>query len=247
MAVIMSKQLVVPEGPVKGVAGSDLEIGSSVFLNVGGTLKEFIIVHQGNPDTSLYDASCDGTWLMMKDLYNTGRWSTDFSGNNDYSASIHHSYLNGDFLALLDDDVQSAIQQAIIPYTVVSGSGGNYTINSGSNGLSAKVFLLTAYEVGITAGTSGLTQYIAIDGACLDYYDGSEDADRIAYLDGTATAWALRAPFTQGTYQAWYVSAAGGTIRYGADSDSYYGIRPALIMPSNAKFNPDTMEFLGVA
>ena len=45
-------------------------VGSIVKLTVGGTLRNFIIVHQGKP-SSLYDASCDGTWLLRKDILET--------------------------------------------------------------------------------------------------------------------------------------------------------------------------------
>ena len=47
---------------------STLAVGSSVYLNVGGVRKEFLVVHQGKP-SSLYDSSCNGTWLLMKDIY----------------------------------------------------------------------------------------------------------------------------------------------------------------------------------
>lgn len=44
-------------------------VGSTVKIKVNGTVKDFIIVHQGIPDAGIYDASCNGTWLMMKDIY----------------------------------------------------------------------------------------------------------------------------------------------------------------------------------
>ncbi len=39
-------------------------IGSKVKLNFGGSPRDFIVVHQGKP-SSLYDDSCNGTWLLM--------------------------------------------------------------------------------------------------------------------------------------------------------------------------------------
>ena len=48
-------------------------VGSTVKLKVNGTAKEFIVVHQGKP-SSLYDNSCDGTWLLMKDIYENRQW-----------------------------------------------------------------------------------------------------------------------------------------------------------------------------
>ena len=48
-------------------------VGSIVKLKVDGTLRDFIVVHQGKP-SSLYDASCDGTWLLLKDCLEQKRW-----------------------------------------------------------------------------------------------------------------------------------------------------------------------------
>lgn len=53
-------------------------VGSIVKLKVGGTLTDFIVVHQGRPSTSLYDASCDGTWLLMKDCYEQKQWHKSY-------------------------------------------------------------------------------------------------------------------------------------------------------------------------
>ena len=44
-------------------------VGSIVKIKVNGASKDFIVVQQGNPNTGTYDASCDGTWLLMKDIY----------------------------------------------------------------------------------------------------------------------------------------------------------------------------------
>ena len=42
-------------------------VGSIVKIKVNGASKDFIVVQQGNPNTSTYDSSCAGTWLLMKD------------------------------------------------------------------------------------------------------------------------------------------------------------------------------------
>ena len=44
-----------------GKPASDYTVGESVFLNVNGVSTEFFVVHQGNPDASIYDTSCNGT------------------------------------------------------------------------------------------------------------------------------------------------------------------------------------------
>ena len=74
---------------------SDLEIGQIIKLNVNGAPWEWLVVHQGLP-SSLYDASCDGTWLLLKDIYENRQWNSRDS--NVLETSTVQSYLNGDFL-----------------------------------------------------------------------------------------------------------------------------------------------------
>lgn len=212
------------------VALSTKAVGSTVKLNVNGAAKEFIVVHQGKP-SSLYDDSCNGTWLLMKDIYEKRQWHS--SNSNSYKASTIHTYLNGTFLNLFDADIKAQIKTVKIPY--VNGTGSS-AVASGSSGLSAQIFLLSGYEVGWTQSTSS---YFPIDGACLSYFSGTAttDSKRIGYLDGTATYWWLRSPGTNGTGGACFVLTNG---YYGDDYCSgSYGIRPALVLPSTLLVSDD--------
>lgn len=208
-------------------------VGSTVKLKVNGTAKEFIVVHQGKP-SSLYDDSCNGTWLLMKDIYENRVWQ---SGNiNKYESSDIHTYLNNTFLNLFESNIRDAIKQVKIPYRKNGGSGG--TDQSGANGLSAKIFLLSGYEVGWT--TSDYS-YFPVDGAKLSYFESgtgtSANNKRIANLNGSAALWWLRSPYTGFTYYVWYVLSSG-SCNYGHASGSY-GIRPALILPSTLLVSDD--------
>ena len=209
---------------------SALSVGSTVKLNVNGTAKEFLVVHQGLP-SSLYDSSCNGTWLLMKDIYEKRVWD---SSNNDYKNSDIHAYLNGTFLGLFDSDIQSAIKQVKLPYQNGTGSGGS--IASGSNGLSTKVFLLGGYEVGWTTANGS---YFPVDGACLSYFSGTSvtDSKRIAYYGGSAAFWWLRSPHTDNTSYVWYVYTNG----VWSDNFCYnsYGVRPALVLDSSLSVSDD--------
>lgn len=201
-----------------------LAVGSSVYLNVGGVRKEFLVVHQGLP-SSMYDASCNGTWLLMKDIYENRKWHS--SNVNKYETSDINTYLNGPFFNLFDSNIKDAIKQVKIPYRKNGGSDG--TDQSGANGLPCKVFLLSGPEAGL-AGAS----YIPNDGTKLDYFNANTkiDSKRIAYLSGTATAWWLRSP---STYSANYVLVVNSQGGY---NDTYAsnacGIRPALVLSSDA-------------
>lgn len=210
-----------------GTPISDLAVGSTVKIVVNGTLRDFLIVHQGLP-SSMYDESCNGTWLLMKDIYENRVWQ---SGNIDkYESSDIHAYLNSTFLNLFDSNIKDAIKQVKIPYRNNGGSGG--TNQSGANGLSCKIFLLSGYEVGWTSSDN---QYFPQDGAKLSYFESgtgtSANNKRIAKLNGSATGWWLRSPYTSSTSFVWYVYSVGD---YNGNSASVsYGIRPALVLPSN--------------
>lgn len=225
--------------PSAGILGSTLAVGSSVYLMENEASAEYMVVHQGIPST-LYDESCNGMWLMRKDLYESRAWHS--SNVNDYSNSTIHSYLNSGFFNLFGVTEQSAIKQVKIPYVNGTGSGGS--VASGSSGLSAKIFLLCGYELGWTQSNNS---YFPIDGACLSYFSGlsSADSKRIGYLNGASCAWWLRSAMTRSTTEAWTSDGSGSFS--GLSCSFSYGIRPALILPSTAKFDENTLLLKGVA
>ena len=228
------------KAPSAGVLASSLAVGSTVKLMEGGTAVEYLVVNQGIPsNSSLYDASCDGTWLLRKDIHSERQWNT--SDANIYETSTINTWLNGDFFNSLGTTEQAVVKQVKIPYRR-GGSGGSD--QSGANGLSCKVFLLGGYEVGWTTSNN---QYFPHDGAKLDYFTASSDGDskRIAKLNGSATGWWLRSPYTGDTGIVCFVGG-NGSYYFGNASISR-GIRPAVILPSNALFDETTMLLKGVA
>ena len=235
--VIMSGIVPTLKAPSTGILASTLPVGSTVKLMENGAAVEYLVVNQGIPEnSSLYDASCDGTWLLRKDIHSERQWNS--SNVNEYESSAINTWLNGDFFNSLGSVEQAAIKQVKIPYRAGGGSGG--TDQSGANGLSCKVFLLSGYEVGFMTSDSS---YIPVDGAKLDYFDASS-SKRIAYLNGLETIWWLRSPRTDGTRRAWCVQTGG--IPGGGDTSGSAGIRPALVLPSNAPFDETTMILKGV-
>lgn len=210
---------------------SSKAIGSTIKLKVNGSAKDFIVVHQGKP-SSVYDDSCNGTWLLMKDIYENRQWHS--SNTNDSANSTIHSYLNSTFLNLFESNIKNAIKQVKLPYR--KGSGTSTTVTSGSNGLSAKIFLLSATE------TSFSFSYMPSgEGAELAYFkgcaDNSADSKRVAYLNGSATVWWLRSPDCNFFNGALGVNSNGDWSSYYCSSS--YGIRPALILPSTLLVSDD--------
>ena len=213
------------------VALSSKAIGSTIKLKVNGSAKDFIVVHQGKP-SSVYDDSCSGTWLLMKDIYENRQWHS--SDTNDYANSTIHSYLNSTFLAMLDSNIQKAIKQVKLPYR--KGSGTSTTVTSGSNGLPAKIFLLSATEMSFN-----FSYMPSGEGAELAYFkgcaDNSSDSKRVAYLNGSTAYWWLRSPYCYYFHSALYVYSNGDW--YGDSCSNSYGIRPALILPSTLLVSDD--------
>lgn len=211
---------------------SSKAIGSTIKLKVNGSAKDFIVVHQGKP-SSVYDDSCNGTWLLMKDIYENRQWHS--SNTNDYANSTIHSYLNSTFLNLFESNIKNAIKQVKLPYR--KGSGTSTTVTSGSNGLSAKIFLLSATETSFN-----FSSYMPSgEGAELAYFkgcaDNSSDSKRVAYLNGSATGWWHRSPYCGHFLSALYVGSSGDWGFNGCSSSC--GVRPALILPSTLLVSDD--------
>lgn len=206
-------------------------VGSIVKIKVNGAAKDFIIVHQGKP-SSVYDDSCNGTWLLMKDIYTT----YTFGNNNSYKDSSIHTYLNGTFYNLIDSDIRAAIKQVKIPYLNGTG-GGDGSLATGANGLSTKVFLLSGYEVGLTTSDD---RNFPKDGIRLAYFGSGSggNSKRVAYNGSSTAMWWLRSPHTDNQGSVWAVNTEG---YYDAGRWNYHscGVRPALILPSTLLVSDD--------
>lgn len=204
----------------------DLTIGNKIWLSLNGTPWEWRVVHQGLP-SDIYDASCNGTWLLLEKIYEARAWNS--TAVNTYESSDIHSYLNDTFFNLFDSGIQSAIREAKIPYRQGGGTGG--TDQSGANGLLTKCFLLSGREVGFTTSSK---VYSYADGACLDYFSGTADAadaKRVAFLNGSAASWWLRSPRANNTTYALDINTNG--VLGASTPTKKYGIRPAIILESD--------------
>ena len=206
-----------------------LEVGQSVFINVDDAPTEFLVAQQGLPTTTYsvdwsYDASCNGTWLIAKDIYTTSEWGS----NADYETSTVHNYLNGDFFGLFDADVQTLIKEVKIPYRKgVSGT----TVSGGANGLSTKVFLPSVCELNVYGGSNK-----ACDGQPLELFKSSNaTAARIATFNDSPLDWYTRSVNTYNASNgAWTVNTTGSCSQGTNPFGHVDGIRPMIILPSDA-------------
>lgn len=202
-------------------------VGSIVQLNFNGAATDFIVVHQGRPSTA-YDSSCNGTWLLIKNIYAKRQWQDDYKGV-DYANSSVHSYLNNTILDLFDSDVKSMIRTVKLPYTKWASHSDTLTVATGSSGVSAKLFLLSYAETGFTNYSS---DYAKQEGAALSYFSGAANSMRIATYNGAADYWWLRSTYTDRYDYIKIIIKTGGS----SQNDGYgtqRGIRFAFLLPTS--------------
>lgn len=211
----------------------DKAVGDIVKIKENGVAVNYLIVHKGKP-SDLYDDSCDGVWLLREKTLKKRAWhgTNTSTSSNDYENSNIEAWLNNTFLNTIDDKIRAAIKTVKIPYQ--KGKGTSTIVQSGANGLSCKVFLLSGYEVGFTQSDN---QYLPIDGAKLSYFSGN--TSRIG-KDSTDTAvlWWLRSPHTDDTTSVFCVHTDGICNR----SHSYNSVaaaRPAFVLPSSLLVGED--------
>lgn len=210
---------------------SDKNVGDIVKINEDGVAVNFIIVHKGLP-SDMYDSSCDGVWLLRETAHSSRTVNTQ--RNNDYENSEIKAWLNGEYLNSMEPQIRNAIKQVKIPYkkgTGISSTG----VQSGADGLSCKVFLLSCREVGFTADLP--------DGALLSYFMSSTDTEANAKRickdgSGSAVDWWLRSASSNLATTMWRVMANGG------QSNNCYvtfthGTRPAFVVPASLLVAPD--------
>lgn len=207
-------------------------VGSIVKLNVGGVATNFIVVHQGLPG-SMYDASCDGTWVMAE---KTTSNAMKFGGSKHlYANSSMYTYLSTDFYALLDADVQGLIKDVKIPYK--SKTASSTEVSSGADGLPVKIFCPSFAEVGVTEGE--IEGYIA-EGAALSYFAGGGNAKRIAYYSGTSkTAWWVRTPKVSNTSREVFYITDSGAPSNSTTSIQSARVRPVMVLPYDLTVDSD--------
>lgn len=204
------------------VAAEDLALGDAVTfpVTVNGTKAdyEFFVVHQGKP-SSLYDDSCDGTWLLATDVFpvtatfNTADYST--SGVAAAMATIYSG---------MDVSIKGGVKTVKVPYAYyVAGTG--MVVNSGANGYQCNAFGISTREFGYT------TLSDEADGTKLDYFNSVTDTQpqAIAKLGNVATAYFTRSGHMSGggARLGFRVTSSGGCV---ANTDDAYNVRPAIIL-----------------
>lgn len=155
--------------------------GTVVKLNESGAPVEFLVLQQGYPEENN-----GNTLLLRNDCYDKRAWGAT---KNIWDGNSMDVFLNGEYLQLLDEDVQNGIVEVAMPY--VPG-GGNYTAST----IRRKVGLLTATELGVSR------QYTPVCGTAIPYFNN--DSKRIAKYNGNAVRWWTMIPRS---YESGYAEA----------------------------------------
>ena len=214
-------------GP-SGTNAGDIDVGTEVILNENGQPVNYLIVNQGIPENSpLYDASCEGTWLLRQDITSMRIYGL----SQFYADSVIPRYLNPDLAGTplfgLDEKIKNAMKTVKIPYHASTGD-----IMSGANGLPCRAFLLGANEYGIASGFT-----VPADGVVLDYFkNDSSGGKRIAYYKGEPARHWTRSDRLNGS-TVWTVMESGQMSSLTISNS--YGVRPAFILPYDFKFTSD--------
>ena len=211
-------------GPDPGPGGSaagDLLVGQTVAIKESGTPIPYLVVHQGNPDAGLYDASCEGTWLLRNEIFSMRDYGSSWFYNYSDMPDFLDPDISGSATSGLDEKIKNAMKVVQIPYHASNG------VMSGANGFFCRAFLLSSKEYG---NGDHLTP---VDGVTLDYFKVGGAANRIAYYEGESARQWTRSDRLRGT-DVWGVSENGTFISLNV----YYsfGVRPAFILPYDYQF-----------
>ena len=183
----------------------ELPAGTIVYMNVDGIRTPYIVVHQGNPDTSAYDTSCNGTWVLMQDIYSLTHWQNRQNTRYNEEDNCLVRQRAREFPSKLD----TVIQNNLIPLKLLN-------IYSFQDISGDTVFLLRSEDL-----------------SNMDYFSNGAVSKRIATYNGAATDYWLRDPSSSGG-SINYVTATGAFSKFNENSyvSTYKGkgFRPIYIL-----------------
>lgn len=215
---------------------SDYAEGDIVRLNEGGTIADFYVACHN------YESGLNGTGrtlLVRKDCFREDEWDK-MTTENQYKS--HNAYGSSSIDAWLNDAYNSLLvlgSNVDIPTTTFYYTHGNDEL-SGVNDmtvstLTRKVFLLSVTELGKEKSGQCNVEGSALPTASLLEY---------ALLDGSKCSYWTRSPRTDNS-QVLLIRNTDGAVAYETPTLSK-GVRPALTLPSNTRFDEETSEFVGV-
>ena len=207
-----------------GTPLSELSEGTLIKIPENNRLVEFYLSKHN------YEPGLNGngrTLVVRKDCYNRRAW---FNGHsiNAWARCTMRSWLNSNYKALLDADIQEAMSTTTYRYTP---GDGNWSVGTRSDA----VFLLSATELGESES------WFNVEGSALPIASTLQ----VAHLNGSATTQWTRSPVTWPpvrTDLAVYLLSDGGVDKIYCSNSN--GSRPVFTLPSTTPIDPDTMEVI---
>lgn len=193
---------------------SDKKVGDTVTVKDLATQKgtQYIVIHKGRP-SDLYSANSNGVWLMRKIAIGSYRYATN--GSNDFSTSEAMRFLNNEYASC---GLQYAANEIRIPYYDTVSK----TVKSGDNGVSVKIFLLSATEVGFHSPDDA--QFPVI-GNLLTYFQTNNRAT--TYSTGANAQWYLRTSHETNKTKIYSVGISGNLLTL--EVNALEGLRPVFV------------------
>lgn len=189
--------------------------GSLIKIKENGVLVDFYVAKHD------YESGLNGsgrTLVVRKDCYDTRAWHS--SNVNAWASCALRSWLNGDYLNMLDADIRGVIGTTKYYYTPGNGTTSVTT-------RSDAVFQLSVTELGKTAS------YANAEGTALPIASTLQ----VAYRNGSAVVQWTRSPYTGNTSSAYYLDTVGG-VNNGVCTYTN-GSRPAFTLPSSLSVSDD--------
>ena len=245
-----------------GKSINTVSVGDKIYMTVGGVRTEFLVLHKGNPNTSIYDSSCDGIWVtvthapdvtMLFYAKNPTGNSIDYrynpyTGEQYYEGIIYntsnvHQYMNSTYYQSINNIQRKYIKTVKIPY--MEDTQLSVTYNTKENGVIANVFSLCDRE--LTPNTA----YYAV-GSVLNYFSnsglGDDNIRSLLYSTETCYCnyWVRDSTrnWDDGSYdtKASYISNKGGfrgTSKWEGNrlSELLCYIRPTMILSYDTKLD----------
>ena len=212
----------------------NVAVGTTLYLEEDGSWIPYLVVQQGLP-SSKYDESCNGTWLLRRDIYSNSIWA---NGSGPYTDDEYYLFsAMEDMLPLFSSEIQMLIKTATLPFCYQSTRTSYRTQTK-----EFKLFPLSSNEVNASLSNSYTDS--SSEGSELSYfpYGSSTHTKRVANYNGSPAAWWLRSSDTESTNQSMIILENGQTDAYTRTVEG--GVRPALILPTDLIVN-DSNQIVG--
>lgn len=217
--VVIQVEVTPPEPEIPTDSIMHESVGTVIYIGNDA----YRIIHQGLPESDIYDDSCSGTWVWKEVLLPE---TAAFKSSN-YADTDVYAYLTSWFSGL-SESIKSHVKTVKIPYCLGS------TVQVGANGLSTKVFSLSGRELGWIASS------LPDDGYCLDYFVGmanSDPARKKKTPGGSYESHSARTYVSGNRRQLGVLGSSGGPSQVALNVERY--VAPAFILDEFVTINND--------